>query len=72
MEENLTVCDGITKELEDIVGKKNVLTDEETLQRYAGDESWAVPKLPDWVVKVKNTDEVQKVVQLANHHKVPV
>ena len=72
MEENLTVCDGITKELEDIVGRKNVLTDEATLERYAGDESWAVPKLPDWVVKVKNTDEVQKVVQLANHHKVPV
>jgi FAD/FMN-containing dehydrogenase len=72
MEEKLTVCEGITKELEGIVGKKNVLTDETTLQRYAGDESWATPKLPDWVVKVKNTDEVQKVVQRANHHRVPV
>jgi FAD/FMN-containing dehydrogenase len=72
MEAKLTVCEDITRELEGIVGKGNVLTDETTLERYAKDESWAAPKLPDWVVRVKSTDEVQKVVQLANRHKVPV
>ncbi len=30
------------------------------------------PKRPDWVVRVKDTDQVQKVVQLANEQKVPV
>lgn len=68
----MTVIEDITKELEGMVGGENVLTDEVTLHRYAKDESWAAPKLPDWVVKVKSTDEVQKVVQLANRYKIPV
>ena len=72
MEAQLTVTGDITKELEAIAGKGQVATDEATLDRFAQDESWMVPKRPDWVVKVKDTDQVQKVVQLANQQKVPV
>lgn len=72
MAEDLTLYEKITKELAGIAGKAEVLTDEETLNRYAGDESWMPPKRPDWVVRVKDTDQVQKVVQFANRQKVPV
>ena len=72
MAETLTVCNEITKELEDCVGKAGVLTDEKTLDAYSRDESWEEPRRPDWVVRTGSTDQVQKVVQLANKHKVPV
>jgi FAD/FMN-containing dehydrogenase len=72
MEERLTVAEDITQGLAGIADKKRVLTDEATLEQYGRDESWEVPKRPDWVVKVKDTDEVQKIVQFANQQKVPV
>ena len=72
MEAHVTSTGDITKELEAIVGKGQVATDEGTLDRYADDESWMPPKRPDWVVTVNNIDQVQKVVQLANQQKIPV
>ena len=72
MEERLTVAEDITQGLAGIADKKRVLTDEATLEQYGRDESWEVPKRPDWVVKVKDTAEVQKIVQFANQQKVPV
>jgi len=54
------------------VGQDGVLTDEETLERYSKDESCQPAKRPDCVVLTKSTEEVQKVVQLANRYKVPV
>lgn len=64
--------DGILKELKSIVGKDKVLTDEATLERYSKDESCQPAKRPDCVVLVKSTEEVQKVVKLANEHSLPV
>jgi FAD/FMN-containing dehydrogenase len=72
MGEQVTVCEDINKELASIVGENNVLTDEVTLEQYSKDESWEKPKRPDWVVRVKSTDDVQQVVKLANRYKVPV
>lgn len=72
MAETVTVFDEISKELESCVGKAGVLTDEKTLEEYARDESWEEPRRPDWVVRPGATDQVQRVVQLANKHKVPV
>ena len=72
MGEQLTICEDITRELKAIVGQDNVLTDEATLDQYSKDESWATPKRPDWVVKVKSTDQAQKTVTLANRYRVPV
>ena len=72
MEEKVNVFDEISKGLETIVGEENVLTDDAVLERYAKDESWEEARRPEWAVKAKNTDQVQKIVQLANGYKVPV
>lgn len=72
MAETVKVFDEITKALEDGVGKAAVVMDEQTLEEYSRDESWEEPRRPDWVVRAGSTDQVQKVVQLANKHKVPV
>lgn len=72
MAETVKVCNEITKGLEECVGKAGVLTDDKTLDAYSRDESWGEPRRPDWVVRAGSTDQVQKVVQLANQHKVPV
>ncbi len=72
MEAHVTLAGDITKELEAIAGKGQVATDQATLDKFSQDESWMPPKRPDWVVTVKDIDQVQKVVQLANQQKVPV
>ena len=64
--------DDILKELKSIVGQGKVLTDEETLERYSKDESYQPAKRPDCVVSVKSTEEVQKVVKIANENSLPV
>ena len=48
-----------------IVGKDNVSDDEDTLQAYASDKSFASPGLPWFVVKADNTEAVQGIVNLA-------
>jgi hypothetical protein len=62
----------IKKKLEAIVGKKNVLDDEETLTGYSRDMSLNEPRRPSLVVKPKDTEEVQKIVKLSNKQQVPV
>ncbi len=62
----------IKKKLEAIVGKKNVLDDEETLTGYSRDMSLSEPRRPTLVVKPKDTEEVQKIVKLSNKQQVPV
>ncbi len=63
----------MTKEdLKKIVGKEHVLDDEEALQAYASDESFVSPGLPWYVVKVKSTEQVQNVVNLAREKNVPL
>ena len=59
-------------ELKDIVGAENVLDDQETLELYSGDQSLTQARKPLAVVKVKNTEEVQKVVKLANEKLIPI
>jgi hypothetical protein len=59
-------------ELKNIVGAENVLDDQETLELYSGDQSLAQARKPLAVVKVKNTEEVQKVVKLANEKLIPI
>ncbi|HEC78668.1 MAG TPA: FAD-binding protein [candidate division WOR-3 bacterium] len=61
----------ILKELRDIVGDEYCRTDNAELYVYAFDSS-IHRKKPDVVVQPQNTEQVQKVVQLANKHKVPV
>ena len=55
-----------------IVGAKNVSDDAEQLKPYSKDCSVNEPKMPSYVVKPKNAEEVQKVIILANERKLPV
>lgn len=60
------------KDFEKIVGKGNVFDDENTLQSYAKDESFVSPGLPSHVVKVKSTEQVQSLVNLARDKGLPL
>lgn len=55
-----------------VVGKEHVITDPAILKRYASDTSLMTPRMPDMVVKVKNTSQVQGVVKIANDNNYPV
>ena len=68
------VTDKIITELENIVGSQNVVTDQEKLEVYGGDE---VPEsewkhLPEVVVKPSNAGEVSEVIKLANRELIPI
>lgn len=58
--------------LKEIVGVNNVLDTPEILEAYSKDQSFVRPMKPSFVVKLKNVDEVQKIVQWANATKTPL
>ncbi|OGP67537.1 MAG: hypothetical protein A2W27_02435 [Deltaproteobacteria bacterium RBG_16_44_11] len=62
----------ILKSLIDIVGERGVSNAPEELWFYARDPGVLAPHKPDYVVAPKTTEEVQKIVQLANREKIPV
>lgn len=62
----------ILKSLIDIVGDKGVSNAPEELWFYARDPGVLSPHNPDYVVAPKTTEQVQKIVQLANRKKYPL
>ena len=56
----------------DIVSTKNVVDDPEILDAYSRDCSLAPSRKPRLVVKPRDMDEVQGVVQWANQTKTPL
>ena len=58
--------------LEEALGPEAVLTDRELMEPYAHDWSGAAARYPDVVVRPKSTVEVQAVLRVANHLRVPV
>ena len=62
----------ILKSLIEIVGERGVSNTPEELWFYSRDPGVLAPHLPDYVVAPKTTEEVQKVVQLANREKIPI
>ena len=58
--------------LASIVGKNNVITQQETLDRYASDMSFVSTVRPDCIVKPKNTEEVEKIVKYARETSTPL
>jgi FAD/FMN-containing dehydrogenase len=56
----------------EIVGDRRILDDPETLDAYSRDCSFASPRKPQFVVKANNADEVQKIVEWANHTVTPL
>jgi FAD/FMN-containing dehydrogenase len=62
----------IHRSLIEILGEKSVSNTPEELWFYSRDPGVLPPHLPDYVVAPKTTEQVQKVVQLANREKIPI
>jgi len=59
-------------ELSKIVGSSNVIDDPVVLENYSKDCSFSQSIMPRMVVKVKNVQEVQKIVRWANNTGIPL
>jgi glycolate oxidase len=67
------VDEDFLKELVPILGAGNVDTDPQTLEKYSRDETPLVPgSPPEVVVRPGSTEEVSRVMALANERKIPV
>lgn len=65
--------DEVVERLRTIVGEENVLVGDDIKEEYACDEALTVkPCLPDVVIKPGSTEEVAKILRLANEKRVPV
>jgi glycolate oxidase len=62
----------IRAELEIIVGPENVSSKPEDVEKHAVDESPLEPHPPHLVVKPANTEQVSRVMKLANDHMIPI
>ncbi len=71
----------ILSELEDAVGEKNCSTREADKYVHAVDFYWVprlwvdrgkMPAMPDYIVYPENTEQVSKVLRIANYYKIPV
>jgi len=71
----------ILSELEDAVGEKNCSTREADKYVHAVDFYWVprlwvdrgkMPAMPDYIVYPENTEQVSKVLKIANYYKIPV
>jgi len=59
-------------ELEALLGPRAVITDRDAMSPYARDWSGADPRFPDLVVRPRTTAEVQGILRISRHHRVPV
>ncbi|HOC45840.1 MAG TPA: FAD-binding oxidoreductase, partial [Syntrophorhabdaceae bacterium] len=64
--------ESVISELQKIVGKDNVLTAPEALKAYSYDGTTSWIHEPDVVVFPTTTDEVSRIMKLANAEKIPV
>jgi hypothetical protein len=55
-----------------IVGEKNVTDEPQILEQYSKDISFVNKLMPDYVIKPENTDDIVKLVKLANETKTPL
>lgn len=62
----------IKEELIGIAGSESVSDEPEVLKTYSKDHSISLAREPGYVVKPASTVEVQRIVKLANEHKIPV
>ncbi len=62
----------LKKQFENIIGSQNIFDDQETLDNYSKDQSFVPYVKPDFVIFPKSTEEVQKIVKLANQTKTPI
>ena len=64
--------DDILTQLEDIVGKDFVTNRSEDLYIYSQDPGASLPRKVDFVVMPSSTEEVQKIVKIANQERIPI
>ncbi len=64
--------EGIIQELRSIVGDEDILTDREDLESYSYDATTTWAHVPDVVVFPTSTEEVSKILKLANENLIPV
>jgi FAD/FMN-containing dehydrogenase len=62
----------IEEKLIEIVGPANVDNKQKTLEAYSGDESLVHAVRPDFIVRVKNLFQVQKLVNFAKQNNTPL
>jgi FAD/FMN-containing dehydrogenase len=62
----------IETNLNAIVGEENVITDPKDLEKYSKDQSFVPPKMPLFAVRVKNKEEIRRIIIFANQYKIPV
>lgn len=63
---------GVIEALRHIVGEGNVMIDHEKIEPYCHDETAGLSAVPEVVVKAACTEEVSKVLKLAQQVRVPV
>jgi hypothetical protein len=56
----------------EIVGVEHLSDAPEVLKKYSKDFSLVPPGMPNYVVKPKDAQEVQKIIKFANEHLIPV
>jgi len=62
----------IRDELLEIVKAENFFDDPEVLEKFSKDFSLVPPGMPNYVMKPKDTREVQKIIKIANEHSIPL
>jgi len=64
----------IIDELVEIVGRKNVISDKEKIETYSHDETPVEQygHMPEVVITPKTTEEIAKIVKLANRELIPI
>lgn len=62
----------VFRQLQQIVGDKYVITDEDSLKSYGHDETEGLIFLPQVVVRPRTTEEVSGIMRLCNHEKIHV
>lgn len=62
----------IVRQLKDIAGEQYVFVDEESLSKYAHDETENLHFPPEIVVKPRTTEEISRIMKLCNEAIIPV
>lgn len=62
----------IKEKLVEAVGGEYFSDNPEILKNYSKDYSLVSPGMPNYVVEPKDTEELQKIMRLANEHRIPI
>jgi len=66
------VSEETLQQLGTIVGPDDILITKEAISDYAHDESSIEPRFPEVVVRAETTQEVSRILSLANRERIPV